>query len=143
MTPIDQRDHRQDCRDAEVANDRAAILAALSGEVTRRLSKQPVPPRRHAVDRKRAHWRPLQRHPCHNPPPFDRPTGCRRRAGARTSAAASPVDLQRLDDRELTWTEVHELQIRLRALRFDPGPRDGVKGPLTSRRRATLSRVTR
>jgi peptidoglycan hydrolase-like protein with peptidoglycan-binding domain len=41
-------------------------------------------------------------------------------------------DLQRVDDRDLTWTEVHELQIRLRALRFDPGPLDGVKGPLTS-----------
>jgi hypothetical protein len=36
MAAIDQRDHRQDCRDAEVANDRAAILAALSGELTQR-----------------------------------------------------------------------------------------------------------
>lgn len=35
-------------------------------------------------------------------------------------------------DRELTWTEVHELQARLRALKFDPGPLDGVRGPLTS-----------
>jgi hypothetical protein len=40
-------------------NDRAAILAALSGELTQRLSKHAVSPRRHAVDRKRARWRPL------------------------------------------------------------------------------------
>lgn len=45
MAAIDQRHHRQDCRDAEVADDRAAILAALSGELTQRLSKHPVPPR--------------------------------------------------------------------------------------------------
>ena len=35
-------------------------------------------------------------------------------------------------DRALTWSEVHELQARLRALKFDPGPLDGISGPLTS-----------
>jgi hypothetical protein len=59
MAPIDQRHHRQDCRDAEVANDRATIVAALSGELTQRLRKHPVPPRRHDVDRKPARWPPL------------------------------------------------------------------------------------
>ena len=47
-------------------------------------------------------------------------------------AASRGDGLQRVDDRELTRTEVHELQIRLRALKFDPGPLDGIKGPLTS-----------
>lgn len=52
--------------------------------------------------------------------PIDPPAVAAAPAHERT-AAASPVDLQRVDDRELTWTDVHELQIRLRALRFDPG----------------------
>ena len=43
-----------------------------------------------------------------------------------------PVPAARPTNRELTWAEVHELQARLRALTFDPGPLDGVKGPLTS-----------
>jgi hypothetical protein len=34
--------------------------------------------------------------------------------------------------RELSWTEVHELQARLRALKLDPGPLDGIGGPRTS-----------
>lgn len=35
-------------------------------------------------------------------------------------------------ERELTWEEVHELQRRLQALSFEPGPLDGLKGPMTS-----------
>lgn len=47
-------------------------------------------------------------------------------------AAPPPAPALPVVDRELTWTEVHELQARLRALQFDPGPLDGVRGPLTS-----------
>jgi len=50
----------------------------------------------------------------------------------RKDAASRADGLLGVDDRELTWTEIHELQIRLRALKCDPGPLDGVKGPLTS-----------
>jgi hypothetical protein len=64
-------------------------------------------------------------------PPIDPPRIASTPVHDRTTAA-SQGDLQSVDDRELTWTEVHELQIRLRALKFDPGPLDGVKGPLTS-----------
>ena len=35
-------------------------------------------------------------------------------------------------ERELTWEEVHELQKRLQALSFEPGPLDGLKGPMTA-----------
>jgi hypothetical protein len=45
---------------------------------------------------------------------------------------APPTVAVDLSDRELTWTEVHELQARLRALKFDPGPLDGIRGPMTS-----------
>jgi hypothetical protein len=185
MTAIEQRHHRPDCHDVEVADDRAATLAALSGELTQRLSKHPPPPRRHVPERKRSPWQPMWRTgllsalvvavagltttsswmirkelerfrgepadtspvassimtvstaaatappPQSAAPPIDPPTVASAPAHDGT-IAASPGDLRRVDDRELNWTEVHELQIRLRALKFDPGPLDGVKGPLTS-----------
>lgn len=186
MTATEQRHHRPDCRDAEVADDRAATLAALSGELAQRLSKHPLPPQRHTLERERSRWQPLWRmgllsalgvavvglavtssgmiwkelerlreQPADTSlvassmmtvstaaaatapssqsaaPPIDPPTVAAAPAHDRTTTA-SPGDLQRVEDRELTWTEVHELQIRLRALKFDPGPLDGVKGPLTS-----------
>jgi hypothetical protein len=65
-------------------------------------------------------------------PPIDPPTIASAPVHDRTAAAPRVDSLQRVDERELTWTELHELQIRLRALKFDPGPLDGVKGPLTS-----------
>ena len=65
-------------------------------------------------------------------PPTDPPTTASAPLDDRTTAGVVQGDPPRIDERELTWTEVHELQIRLRALRFDPGPLDGVKGPLTS-----------
>lgn len=55
------------------------------------------------------------------------PVQHRDQATAAPAAPAAPSA-----ERELTWMEVHELQVRLRALQFDPGPLDGVKGPLTS-----------
>lgn len=183
MTATKQGRRRPDCREAEVADDRAATLAVLSGELAQRLSKHPLPPRRHAPERRR--WQPLwlmgllsalgvavaglavvpsrmiwhelewfRGQPADTPlvgpsivtvstaaaasapppqsaaPPIDPPET----AGAPVhggTTGASRGDLQRVDERELTWTEVHELQIRLRALKFDPGPLDGVKGPLT------------
>jgi Putative peptidoglycan binding domain len=190
MTAIEQRHHRPDCRDVEVVDDRAATLAALSDELTQRLSKHPLPPRNHALERERSRWQPLwwmgllsvlgvaivglavtssgmiwkelesfRGQPADTSPvassimtvstaaaatapppqsaappidsPIDPPTIASAPVHDRTTAAP-PGDLQRVDDRELTWTEVHELQIRLRALKFDPGPIDGVKGPLTS-----------
>jgi hypothetical protein len=186
MTDIEQGRRRQDSRDVEVADERAATLAALSGELSQRLSKHPLPPRCHAAERERAWSRPLWRmsllaaltvavaglavmpsgivwnalerfggrpaeasfgvssittvstaaaatesSPQPEAPPIGAPTTASAPVHDRTTAALQG-DLQRVDDRELTWTEVHELQIRLRALRFDPGPLDGVKGPLTS-----------
>jgi peptidoglycan hydrolase-like protein with peptidoglycan-binding domain len=47
-------------------------------------------------------------------------------------ATAAPAVVQSVPERELTWEEVHEVQIKLRDLKIDPGPIDGVKGPLTS-----------
>lgn len=35
-------------------------------------------------------------------------------------------------ERELTWEEIHELQKRLQDLSFEPGPLDGLRGPMTS-----------
>ena len=185
MTDIEQGRRRRDSRDVEVADERAATLAALSGELSQRLSKHPLPPRCHAAERERSWSRPLWRmgllaaltvvvgglaimpsgiisnalerfggrpaeasfgvssittvstaaatapSPQPDAPPIDPPTTASAPVHDRTTAALQG-DLQRVDDRELTWTEVHELQIRLRALRFDPGPLDGVKGPLTS-----------
>ena len=180
MTDTEQGHRRRDSRDVEVADERAATLAALSSELSQRLSKHPLPPRRHAAERERSWSRPLWRMgllsaltvavavlviwnalerfrgqpaeaslgvssittvstaaaataPSPQPaaPPIDPPTTASAPVHDRTTAALQS-DLQRVDDRELTWTEVHELQIRLRALRFDPGPLDGVKGPLTS-----------
>jgi hypothetical protein len=188
MTSTEQGHPRLDRREAEVADDRAATLAALSGELTQRLSKHPLPPRRHAPERTRSRWQPLwlmgllsalgiavavaglavmppgmmwnelerfggqladtslvgssimtvSTAPATTPPspqsaapPIDPPRITSTPMHDRTTAA-SQGDLQSVDDRELTWTEVHELQIRLRALKFDPGPMDGVKGPLTS-----------
>ena len=183
MADIEQGHRRRDSRDVEVADERAATLAALSGELSQRLSKHPLPPRRHAPERERSRplwrmgllsalavavaglavmpsgmiWNALERFrgqpaeaslgvssittvstaaaataPSPQPaaPPIDPPTNASAPVHDRTTAASQ--GLQRVDDRELTWTEVHELQIRLRALRFDPGPLDGVKGPLTS-----------
>ena len=186
MTVTEQRHPRANRREVEVADDRAATLAALSGELTQRLSKYPLPPRRHTLERTRSRWQPmwlvgllsalavavaglavmppgmiwneLERFrgqptdaslvgssimtvstaaattapsPQSAGPPIDPPKIASTPVHDRTTAA-SQGDLQSMDDRELTWTEVHELQIRLRALRFDPGPLDGVKGPLTS-----------
>jgi hypothetical protein len=186
MTAIEQGHRRRDSRDVEVTDERTATLAALSGELSQRLSKHPLPPRRHTAERERSWSRPLWRMgllsalavavaglavmpsgtiwnalerfrgqpaeaslgvssiptvstaaaataPSPQPaaPPIDPPMAASAPAHDRTTAVLHG-DLQRVDDRELTWTEVHELQIRLRALRFDPGPLDGVKGPLTS-----------
>lgn len=186
MTDIEQGHRRRDSRDVEIADERAATLAVLSGELSRRLSKHPLPPRCHAAERERSWSRPLWRMglltalaiavaglagmpsgmiwsalerfrgwpaeeslapssiatvstaaaataPAPQPaaPPIDPPTTASAAVHDRTTAPLQR-DQQRVDDRELTWTEVHELQIRLRALRFDPGPLDGVKGPLTS-----------
>jgi hypothetical protein len=184
MTDIEQGHRRRDSRDVEIADERAATLAALSGELSRRLSKHPLPPRCHAAERERSWsqllwrmglltalpaaaaglavmpsgmiWNALERFrgqsaeaslgassmtavstaaaataPSPQPaaPASDPPATANATVHDRPNAQG---DLQRVDDRELTWAEVHELQIRLRALRFDPGPLDGVKGPLTS-----------
>jgi hypothetical protein len=185
MTDIEQGHRRRDSCDVEVADERAATLAALSGELAQRLSRHPLPPRRHAAERERSWsplwwigllsaftvavaglavmpsgmiWNALERlgwqpaeaslgassittasaaaaatAPSPQPavPPLDQQTTASAPVQDRATAALQG-DLQRVDDRDLTWTEVHELQIRLRALRFDPGPLDGVKGPLTS-----------
>jgi hypothetical protein len=191
MTAIEQGHRHPDCRDVEVADDRAAALAALSGELTQRLSKHPLPPRRHAPEGRHSRhpglwrmgllsalgvavclavaglavtpsvivWKELERfgtQPADTPLvassimavssaaaasapspqsaalPIDPPTIASAPVHDRTAAAPQVDSLQRVDERELTWTELHELQIRLRALKFDPGPLDGVKGPLTS-----------
>ncbi|HYT88430.1 MAG TPA: peptidoglycan-binding domain-containing protein [Gemmataceae bacterium] len=186
MTATEQGHPRPDRREVEVADDRAATLAALSRELTQRLSKHPLPPRRHALERERSPWQPLwwmgllsalgvavaglaimssgmiwkelerfrgqpadtslvgssittvstaatatAPSPQSAAPPIDPPKIASTPVHDQTTTA-SQGDLQSVDDRELTWTEVHELQIRLRALKFDPGPLDGVKGPLTS-----------
>jgi hypothetical protein len=191
MTAIEQGHRRPDCRDIDVEDDRAATLAALSDELTRRLSKHPLPPRRNALERERSRWGALWqrgllpalavvvgvavvglavtpsgsiwqvletfRGPPDDTslaassimtvstaavatapsaqsaaPPIDPPTIASTPVHDRTDTASRDDGLQSVDDRELTWTEVHELQARLRALKFDPGPLDGVKGPLTS-----------
>jgi hypothetical protein len=183
MTDIEQGHRRRDSRDVEIADERAATLAALSSELSQRLSKHPLPPRCHAAERERSWsrrrwriglltaltaaaglavmpsgmiWNALERFRGHS---AEAPLAVSSMTAVSTAAAATapspqpvapasdppttasaPVhdqpnaqgDLHRVDDRELTWAEVHELQIRLRALRFDPGPLDGVKGPLTS-----------
>jgi hypothetical protein len=186
MTATEQGHPRPDRREIEVADDRAATLAALSDELTQRLSKHPLPPRRHALEREHSPWRPLwwmgvlsalgvavaglaimssgmiwkelerfkgqpadtslvgssittvstaaaatAPSPQSAAPPIEPPKIASTPVHEQTTTAAQG-DLQSVDDRELTWTEVHELQIRLRALKFDPGPLDGVKGPLTS-----------
>jgi hypothetical protein len=190
MADIERGHRRQDSRDVAVVDERAATLAALSDELSRRLSKHPLPSRRRAPERSR--WRPLWRmgilsalavaavvvglavmplgmiwnglerfrgQPAEAPlgassittvstaaaatapspqptaPPIDPPTTASAPVDGPVhdrTTAASRGDLPLVDDRELTWTEVHELQVRLRALRFDPGPLDGVRGPLTS-----------
>jgi hypothetical protein len=192
MTAIEQGHRRPDCRDLDVADDRAATRAALSGELTKRLSKHPLPPRRNALERERSsRWASWQRGllsalgatvgvaivvgvvvtlsgtiwkvletfkgppddtslaassimtvstaatamaptPQSAAPPIDPATMASAPVHDRKDTASRGDDLQLLDDRELTWAEIHELQIRLRALRFDPGPLDGLKGPLTS-----------
>ena len=183
MTDIEQGHRRRDSRDVEIADERAATLAALSGELSQRLSKHPLPPRCHAAERERTWSQRLWRMGLLTALPVaaaglavmpsgmiwnalerfrgqwaEAPLGVSSMTAVSTAAAATapspqpapagdppatasaPVhdqpnaqgDLHRVDDRELTWAEVHELQIRLRALRFDPGPLDGVKGPLTS-----------
>jgi hypothetical protein len=188
MTATEQGHRRPECRDVEVADERAATLAALSGELTQRLSKHPLPPPRHALEREPSRgqalwrmgllsalgvalciavaglagtpftmiWKELERFggqpadtslvpstivtvstaaaatapsPQSAAPPIDPPTIASAPVHGQTAAASRVDDLV---ERELTWTEVHELQIRLRALKFDPGPPDGVKGPLTS-----------
>jgi hypothetical protein len=191
MAAIEQGHRRPDCHDTEVANDRAATLAALSGELKQRLSKHPLPPRRYALEGEHSRWPApwrmgllsavgvavcvavaglavtpsgiiwkelarFGRQPADTPLvgssimtvsttaaatapspqstalPIDPPTIASAPVHDRTAAASRVDGRQRVDERELTWTEVHELQIRLRALKFDPGPLDGVKGPLTS-----------
>lgn len=52
-------------------------------------------------------------------------------AEAPTIAAAPAAPEAPSAERELTATEVFELQSRLQALQFDPGPLDGLRGPLT------------
>jgi hypothetical protein len=190
MTAIEQGHRLPDCHDTETSDDHAATLAALSGELTERLSKHPLPPRRHALEGEHSHWPALRRmgllsalgiavcvalaglaiippgiiwkelerfgsqpadtslvassimtvstaaaatapSPQSAAPSIEPPTIASAPVHDRT--AALRVDSpQQVDERELNWTEVHELQVRLRALRFDPGPLDGVKGPLTS-----------
>jgi hypothetical protein len=191
MTAIEQRHRDPDCRHAEAADDRAATLAALSGELTERLRKHPLPPRPHPLEGKHPRWPALWRiglpptlavaaciaaltvtpsgtvwkelgrlmtlpadtspadssamtvsaaaataattpSPQSTAPPFDPPTIASAPVNEPTTIAPRVDSLQRVEERELTWTEVHELQVRLRALKFDPGPLDGVKGPLTS-----------
>jgi hypothetical protein len=59
MTAVDQRHHGPACRDTGVASDRAAMLAALSDELTQRFARHPLLPRQHAIERKPARWRTL------------------------------------------------------------------------------------
>jgi len=190
MTAMEQGHPRPDSRDVEVVDDRAATLATLSRELTHRLSKHPLPPRRQAPESEHSRWPASRRmgllsalgvavcvavaglavapsgiiwnelerlgaQPADTSPvassimtvssaaaataatpqaaaPPVEPTTIASMPAQDQAAAASRRDGPQRMERELTWTEVHELQIRLRALKFEPGPLDGVKGPLTS-----------
>ena len=194
MTSLEQGHRHPDSRDIDVADNRAATVAALSDQLAQRLSKYPLPPRPDALELERERgwslwqrgllsalgiavsvavvavvglvvmpsgtiWKELElfRGPpvdsslAASPimvvstaaaatapsaqsaaPPIEAATTVSAPVHDRKDAASRADGLQGVDDRELTWTEIHELQIRLRALKFDPGPLDGVKGPLTS-----------
>ena len=57
------------------------------------------------------------------------PSGTASGAPASVPPVASPVPR---NDSPLTWSEVHELQTRLKSLGFDPGALDGTVGPATT-----------
>ena len=112
----------------------AALTVTPSGSVRKVLEGFTTPPAEVSLAASSITTVPTTAATAPSPPssavPIDPPTIA---STHELTAAASRADgLQHVEERELSWTEVHELQVRLRALKFDPGPLDGVKGPLTS-----------